>query len=181
VCSSISAGNWKRSSSLAGRCGSRRNEAGHGRLVRNVECRNEIEEASRVMQECARPDWTRRFILSPGLSRGCKVRVESGSHHRPSRRCRIRGRSKTHGRHNRRMRDSGQPGTSSPGLPEGAKSGETRNPSAGAEGAKIRGDPEIHLRHSRKMQDSEKSEDSSQGGDKSMKIRGNLKIHLQSR
>jgi hypothetical protein len=52
-------------------------------------------------------------------------------------------------------------------LPEGAKSGETRNPSAGAEGAK--------------MQDSEKSEDSSQGGDKSMKIRGNLKIHLQSR
>jgi hypothetical protein len=31
----------------------------------------------------------------PAQARGCKVRVQWGSHHRPSRRCRIRGRSKT--------------------------------------------------------------------------------------
>jgi len=30
--------------------------------------------------------WTRRFIR--GASRGCKVRVQPGIHHRPNRRCR---------------------------------------------------------------------------------------------
>ena len=36
----------------------------------------EIEKASSVRQECAKPDWTRRFIR--GASRGCKVRGQLG-------------------------------------------------------------------------------------------------------
>lgn len=37
----------------------------------------------RVGRRRAGPDWTRRFIR--GASRGCKVRVQPGIHHRPSR------------------------------------------------------------------------------------------------
>ena len=79
--------------------------------------------------------------IHPRLSRGCKVRGESGSHHRPSRRCRIQGNLKTQGRQSRRVRGP-------------RKLGE---PSAGAEGERIRGNPETHNpRQSRKVQDAGK-------------------------
>jgi hypothetical protein len=41
-----------------------------------VEGRIEIENASRVGQECARPDWTRRFIR--GLSEDAKFEASRG-------------------------------------------------------------------------------------------------------
>ena len=103
-----------------------------------MEGRNEIENASRVWRECARAAGTRRFIRSLGLGRGCKVRVEAGSHRRPSRRCRIRGNSKTQKRQNRRMRESGEPEAASLAQLE----------------KKIRGNPEIRCWHRRRMRDS---------------------------
>lgn len=91
-----------------------------------MEGRNEIEKASRVWRECARTRETRRFIHCLGRGRGCKVRVELGSHHRHGRRCRIRGYLETHRRRNRRMGDSGRPGTPSPAKLEGQIHGGTR-------------------------------------------------------
>jgi len=55
------------------------NRAAPGRRRQGEEL-SEIEGAPRVWQECAMPDWTRRFIR--GFGRGCKVRVKPGSHHR---------------------------------------------------------------------------------------------------
>ena len=46
--------------------------------------RTEIKNARRTWKRVAEPDWTRRFIH--GESRGCKVRTNHGTHHRPSRR-----------------------------------------------------------------------------------------------
>jgi hypothetical protein len=110
---------------------------------------NEIEAASRVRQECARPDGTRRFIR--GASRGSKVRGLTGIHRRPGRRCRMRGNPKTgktaqlddkrirgnpklHLWHRRRMRDSGKLEYPSVGAAGGLNVGATRRFTAGTAG-----------------------------------------------
>jgi hypothetical protein len=68
-------GNWKRSSSQTGRC-KRQRKIGVPQLETAVGGRNEIEDASRVWWECARPDWTRRFIR--GLAEDAKFELSRG-------------------------------------------------------------------------------------------------------
>jgi hypothetical protein len=93
----------------------------------------EIEAASRVRQECARPSGTRRFIR--GASRGCKVRGLTGNHRRPSRLSRIRGNPKT-----QRRQRQGKETRGNPNL----------QPRAQSRGCVIRGNSNIHPRAQRK-------------------------------
>jgi len=72
--------------------------------------------------------------IHPRLCRGCKVRGESGSHHRPSRRCRIRGNPKTQGRHSRRVRHPRQLGCSISRSRGSENSGRPENSNQGKAG-----------------------------------------------
>ena len=129
------------------------------RLVRQMEGRIEIENASRVWRECARPAghedssaaWPARMQSSS----------QAGSHHRtqpqmqdsgtPERRgdgtaggCEIRGNPEIH-RRRRRREDSGKPGDSPLAQPEDARFGATRSSIAGIAGrCEIRGNSKIH-------------------------------------
>jgi len=144
-----------------------------------VEGRFKSENASRARWECAGLGWARRFIRRLGLGGGCKVRVKSGSHHRPAvnagfgdarrRRCGsaegcgIRGNPEIHRWHSRKMRIRGNPRTHRRRSWRSGDSGQPGDsPKAQPKGCEIRGDSKIHRRCSRKMQEPGKPGASSQ-------------------
>jgi len=81
--------------------------------------------------------------IHPRPSRGCKVPVKAGSHHRPSCGSRIRGNPKTRKRHNRKMREPGKLGDASTAKPKERRIGATRGSATGdAERGEDSGQPE---------------------------------------
>ena len=100
------------------------------------------KERWRVGRRGAGPDWTRRFIR--GASRGCKVRVQPGIHHRPSR--------------------EGQTGATRQGRrgsPDGRDSGQLENPPHGnAEGHRLQGNLKFSPSASQGAEDAGKLADS---------------------
>jgi hypothetical protein len=134
-----------------GRC-KRQRKIGVPQLETAVGGRNEIEDASRVWWECARPDWTRRFIR--GLAEDAKFELSRGVIIDPAVKAgfgetRRRGYGATGGCENRgnlgihrqRCRRSGESG-----QPEDQQQ-------AALEEVKIRGNPKIQRRESWKVRE----------------------------
>jgi hypothetical protein len=139
------AGNWSGSSSLTGRCGLCLNRPFITGLPA-VEGWIEIENAFRARRECARPDWTRRFIR--GLPEDAKFEASRGVIIDPAA---VAGFGVT-----RRRKGGNARGREIRGNPEIQPLAQPR--------ARIRGNPETCRRQCRKMRDLGRPKASSEAG-----------------